>query len=80
MAEIHVATSSPLVKELVADALDEFDVWARHAPNQAVSVYPDDPLGAVKSALYDVRTEMGEHLQIRLAVTLAAHGIAIRDL
>lgn len=75
MTALHAATNGPLVKELVSDVLAEFDTWAAHAPNQAAGVYPHDPHGAAVSALYDVRTEISEHLQIRLALTLAAHGI-----
>lgn len=75
MTELHVATGGPLVKELVADVLAEFDVWAKHAATQAAAIHPNDIVAAANSALYDVRTEIGEHVQIRLAITLAAHGL-----
>lgn len=75
MAEIHVATSGPLVKDLVLAVLEEFDVWAGHAPNQAAALWPNDPIRAADSALYDVRCELAEHVQIRLSIALATHGV-----
>jgi hypothetical protein len=71
---VHAASSGALIRELVADVLAEFDVWAEHAPSQAAAV-AGDAEEAARQALYDVRTEIGDHLNIRLATTLATYGI-----
>jgi hypothetical protein len=61
---------------LVAAVLEEFDVWAEFAPQQAASVNPSSPIDAAGFALADVRADLMDHLQIRLSITLATHGVA----
>lgn len=75
MAEIHVATSGPLVKDLVQATLEELDRWSPNAARQAAAIHPTDPERAALSALWDVRAELMDHLQIGLAIALATHGV-----
>lgn len=74
MTAVHAASHGPLTRELVDDVLAEFDQWARHAHRQAGAV-AREPQAAVRIAFADVRTEIADHLQIRLAATLATYGI-----
>lgn len=75
MAAIHSATSGPLVTDLVAAVLEEFDEWTEHVASQAASLHPSAPYGAARSALMDMRSELMDHAQIRLSIALAAHGV-----
>ncbi len=72
MSEEHVATSGPKAREMVEVVLAEFDRWAQHAPGQAVGVCPNDPKGAAKYALQDVRAELMDHLVIPVGITIAS--------
>lgn len=75
MSEIHVATSSPKAREIVAVVLHEFDRWAKHAPTQAAGVVGGDyetGRNAALAALQDVRAELADHLVIAVGVTLAS--------
>lgn len=72
MAEIHNATASTLVDELVSDvttfAYQQLDNIAR----ESAAICPNDPYAAAKLALQDLTAEMSDHLQIDFAVTLTA--------
>lgn len=75
MTAEHSATAGSLTRELVADVLAEFDRWAEHESRQAAGVSPDKE-SAARMALLSVKTELHDHLQIRLATTLATYGIS----
>lgn len=75
MSAEHAATASPLVKELVADVIEFVREHEGYAVNQAAMIHPADSRKAAETAIYEVWTEAQDHLQIRLAVTLATHGI-----
>lgn len=76
MAPIHKATAGPVVSDLVTAVLEEFDQWADHAARQAASLNPTDVEAAARSALMDMRAELMDHVQIRLSIALATHGIS----
>ncbi len=75
MSELHVATSGALVRELVKDVLAEMDAWSTTAASQGAGI-GRDKLEAAEFAIRDVRTNVDDHLGIRLGVTLATFGIS----
>jgi len=75
MTELHVAASGPKAQEMVDVMLAEFDRWAAYAPSQAAGVNPGNPEEAAKSALYDVREDLADHLIIAVGTTLASWGV-----
>ena len=62
MAEIHTATSSPFIKALVAAVLEFVDEFKP-------IMYGDSEAG--QAVLYDLRTQMDDDLQIKLASVIA---------
>lgn len=78
MSDEHVATSGPKADELVRVVLAEFDRWAKHAASQAAGIVGGDyehGKAVAEAALYDVRTDLDDHLVIPIGITLASWGI-----
>lgn len=75
MTELHVVASGPKADEMVKIMLEEFDRWAKHAATQAGDLWPDDSAQAAASALYDVRTDLDDHLVIAVGLTIASWGV-----
>lgn len=71
MSDVHRATSTPRARELVADALAEFDGWMDESISQGVAVGAT-PEQAARYALLNMREELADHLVIRIGVTLAS--------
>lgn len=61
--------------ELVAAVLEEFDQWSDHNARQAAAMNPGDPLACAGFALEGQRSDIADHVQIRLAVVLASRGV-----
>lgn len=74
MSGVHAATSGALTRELRDAVLAEFDEWAPFEVSQAAH-FSDAATGA-RNAVGGVRAELMDHLQIRLAATLATFGIS----
>lgn len=75
MSAIHRATSSPLVKELVAAAVQRIRSMETYAVSQGAGLHPSDPASAAATAVYELWTDLDDNLQIDIAVVLAAWGI-----
>jgi hypothetical protein len=67
MTAQHAATSTPLIREILDDVRAETYHWLDlHYPSQ---------VGPERYAVLNIMEELDDHLQIRLAATLASHGI-----
>jgi hypothetical protein len=78
MTELHVATNGPLVKELVNDVIAFIRQNENYWANQAATLYSGDPETNRKvadAAIYEVWTDIMDHLQVDFATTLATHGV-----
>ena len=69
MTAEHLATSSSLIDELVADAV----AFVREAEPSALAHLGADRTDIVRATLYEVWTSMQDHLQLKFAATIAAH-------
>lgn len=74
MSELHAATSGPKAREIVDTVLAEFDRWSN--PNQAAGMNPNDSYKAAQAALYDVRTDLDDHLVVGIGLVLASWGLS----
>lgn len=75
MSDLHVATSSQKAREMVEVVLAEFDRWAESAPGQAAGEIGGDYRHGSKvadRALYNVRTDLDDHLVVAVGATLAS--------
>jgi hypothetical protein len=75
VAEVHVATSGPLAKELVNTVVAAIRKIEPYAVNQAAFLNPSDSRSAAQTAVYEVWTHLLDDLQIDMALTLATFGI-----
>lgn len=67
MTALHAATGNPLTRELVQDVRNEITHWLELKQQS----YPPD----ARYLVLDILEELDDHLQIRLATTLASFGI-----
>lgn len=69
MAELHTATGSPLVDDLVADTV----AFVRERGALWLPQIRVDHRDSANRLLYEVWTDMQGHLQIPFAITVASH-------
>lgn len=81
MAEIHVATSSPLAKELVEDVLAFIEKNRSYRVNQAATLYGEQGNNhkVANAAIYEVETDIRDSLHVKFAITLASYGVEVSD-
>lgn len=75
MAEIHVATSGTLVRELVSAVRAEAAKWKDIAVSQAAGIYTESASGAAGYAIEHLLSDLDDHLGIQLSVVLASFNI-----
>lgn len=75
MTDLHVASSGALTRALADDVIAAIKTAKSFAVSQAIGIVPNDIAGAAAYAIYEVSTELQDHLEIQLATTLATFGI-----